>query len=90
MVRLQSVGLDRNWGLGFEVATKDGHRIAFHTGGMEGSTTNLWLGLDEGIGVVVLTNGESWVHGTSAVKAFFKIRDRLIKQARRIARRQAD
>lgn len=90
MVRLQSVGLDRHWGLGFEVAEDDEHRSAFHGGGSEGSTTALWLGLDEGIGVVVLTNGEAWAHGRSAVNAFFKIRDRLIKQARRIARRQVD
>ena len=91
MVRLQSSGLDNhNWGLGFEVAQDNEHRIAFHSGGFAGATTNLWLGLDEGIGVVVLTNGEPHAHGRSEVDAFFKIRNRLIKQARRIARRQGN
>lgn len=88
MVRLQSSGLDRDWGFGFEIAQDDEHRIASHGGGFTGVITDLWLGLDEGIGVVVLTNGESFVHGKAQVAAFYKIRNRLIKQARRIARRQ--
>lgn len=87
MVSLQWSAPDRDLGLGFDLLLDDGNRVAHHGGGNEGSATWLWLGLDEGIGVVMLTNGAPVFAGPSAVRAFFKIRTRLIKQGRRIAAR---
>jgi CubicO group peptidase (beta-lactamase class C family) len=89
MVRVQMPEVDPHRGLAFDLLESDGHRYAYHQGGFEGSTTELRLGLDEKIGVVVLTNGEAW--GTRRqLRAFEKIRKRLFKEARRIAELEAN
>ena len=90
MVSVQWSAADTDLGFSFYLTQDDDRRIAYHGGGFTGTATHLWLGLDEGIGVVMLTNGEPFVHGESAVRAFFKIRDRLIKEGRRIASRALD
>ena len=49
--------LDIGWGLGFEVAELQRRRIVGHGGGLAGVATRIWVMPDEGVGVVVLTNG---------------------------------
>jgi CubicO group peptidase (beta-lactamase class C family) len=49
--------LDDGWGLGFTVSEFRGRRAAGHDGGLAGVSTRLLTLPDEGIGVVVLTNG---------------------------------
>jgi CubicO group peptidase (beta-lactamase class C family) len=49
--------LDIGWGLGFEIAELQGRRLVGHSGGLAGVATRIWVMPDEGLGVVVLTNG---------------------------------
>lgn len=49
--------LDRGWGLGFETSVLRGRRVAGHSGGLPGVATHIALQPDDGLGVVVLTNG---------------------------------
>jgi CubicO group peptidase (beta-lactamase class C family) len=59
--------LDDGWGLGFSVATYRGRRMAWHTGGLAGVATRIDMFPDDGIGVVVLTNGgDAWFVGRVA------------------------
>ena len=88
MVRVQFPALDPERGLAFELETSGAHRYAIHQGGFVGATTSFRLSLDEGIGVIVLTNGEAW-HTRPSLRAFEKIEKRLLKEARRILRRRA-
>jgi CubicO group peptidase (beta-lactamase class C family) len=53
--------LDDGWGLGFGVSIYRGRRLAGHTGGLAGVATRIDLLPDDGVGVVVLTNGgDAW------------------------------
>jgi CubicO group peptidase (beta-lactamase class C family) len=49
--------LDQGFGLGFKVRTWRGRTIVGHDGNMPGVATQLVLSPDDGVGVVVLTNG---------------------------------
>ena len=49
--------LDQGYGLGFKVRTWRGRTIIGHDGNMPGVATQLWLAPEDGVGVVVLTNG---------------------------------
>ena len=49
--------LDRGWGLGFDAGVLRGRRVAGHSGGLPGVATHIALQPDDGLGVVVLTNG---------------------------------
>lgn len=49
--------LEQGYGLGFKVRTWRGRRLIGHDGNMPGVSSQLWLSPDDGIGVVVLTNG---------------------------------
>jgi hypothetical protein len=49
--------LNSGWGLGFEVRAQRGRRVAGHSGGLTGAATRIELFPDDGLGVVVLTNG---------------------------------
>ncbi len=88
MVRVQMPEVDPSRGLAFGLLESDGHRYAHHRGGFAGATTSFWLGLDERIGVIILTNGEAY--GTRRNRAFEKIRKRLFKVARRVTGRNAN
>jgi len=87
MVRVQMPEVDPLRGLAFLVVRDGDHRFALHEGGFNGATTGLWLALDEGIGVLVLTNGEAFSGGNKTLRAFYKIRNRLFNEAARIAAR---
>jgi CubicO group peptidase (beta-lactamase class C family) len=50
-------GLGQGYGLGFRVQTWRGRRIVSHDGNMPGVASRVALAPDEGVGVVVLTNG---------------------------------
>jgi CubicO group peptidase (beta-lactamase class C family) len=50
-------GLDQGYGLGLKVRTWRGRRVVGHDGNMPGVATQLLLAPDDGVGVVVLTNG---------------------------------
>ena len=49
--------LEQGYGLGFKVRTWRGRTIIGHDGNMPGVATQLWLAPEDGVGVVVLTNG---------------------------------
>ena len=49
--------LDMGWGLGFEIAELQGRRLVGHAGGLAGVATRIWVMPEDGVGVVVLTNG---------------------------------
>jgi len=49
--------LEQGYGLGFKVRTWRGRTIIGHDGNMPGVATQLWLAPEDGLGVVVLTNG---------------------------------
>ncbi len=49
--------LDFGWGLGFEIGEVQERRLVGHSGGLAGVATRVWVMPEEGIGVVVLTNG---------------------------------
>ncbi|HMS13404.1 MAG TPA: serine hydrolase domain-containing protein [Microthrixaceae bacterium] len=49
--------LEQGYGLGFKVRTWRGRTVIGHDGNMPGVATQLWLAPDDGLGVVVLTNG---------------------------------
>jgi CubicO group peptidase (beta-lactamase class C family) len=49
--------LNAGWGPGFETRAQRGRRVAGHSGGLTGVATRIELFPDDGIGVVVLTNG---------------------------------
>ena len=58
---LNHPALDDGWGLGFSVSTYRGRRMAWHTGGLAGVATRIDMFPDDGVGVVVLTNGgDAW------------------------------
>lgn len=57
MSALNHPELEQGYGLGFKVRTWRGRRIIGHDGNMPGVATQLWLAPDDGVGVVVLTNG---------------------------------
>lgn len=50
-------GLDQGYGLGFKVRTWRGRTLVGHDGNMPGVSAQLVLSPDDGVGVVVLTNG---------------------------------
>jgi CubicO group peptidase (beta-lactamase class C family) len=68
--RMQAVNqpaLDDGWGLGFAVSAYRGRRMAWHTGGLAGVATRIDTFPDDGVGVVVLTNGgDAWFVGRIA------------------------
>jgi CubicO group peptidase (beta-lactamase class C family) len=49
--------LDQGYGLGFKVRSWRGRRLVGHDGNMPGVATQVWMAPDDGVGVVVLTNG---------------------------------
>ncbi|HWJ98909.1 MAG TPA: serine hydrolase domain-containing protein [Acidimicrobiales bacterium] len=49
--------LEQGYGLGFKVRRWRGRRLVGHDGNMPGVAANVWLAPDDGVGVVVLTNG---------------------------------
>ncbi|MFZ4518003.1 MAG: serine hydrolase domain-containing protein [Microthrixaceae bacterium] len=49
--------LEQGYGLGFKVQPWRGRTIIGHDGNMPGVATQLWLAPEDGVGVVVLTNG---------------------------------
>lgn len=49
--------LDQGYGLGFKVRRWRGRTLVGHDGNMPGVATQLLVSLDDGVGVVVLTNG---------------------------------
>lgn len=49
--------LEQGYGLGFKVRQWRGRRLAGHDGNMPGVAAKVWLAPDDGVGVVVLTNG---------------------------------
>jgi CubicO group peptidase (beta-lactamase class C family) len=49
--------LEQGYGLGFKVRTWRGRKLIGHDGNMPGVSSQLWLSPDDGVGVVVLTNG---------------------------------
>lgn len=49
--------LEQGYGLGFKVGTWRGRSTIGHDGNMPGVATQLWLAPEDGVGVVVLTNG---------------------------------
>lgn len=56
---LNHPALEQGYGLGFKVRTWRGRTIVGHDGNMPGVATQLLLSPDDGVGVVVLTNGYS-------------------------------
>jgi hypothetical protein len=52
-------GLEQGYGSGFRVRTWRGRRLLGHDGNMPGVASQLVLAPDDGVGVVVLTNGYS-------------------------------
>ena len=89
MVKVQYAAGDDALSLGFWLELDGELRMAHHRGGGRGSAAWMWLGLDEGIGIVLLTNGEPTFtdQPAAAFKAFVRIKDRLYKEGRRIAAR---
>ncbi len=59
MQALNHPSLDQGYGLGFKVRTWRGRTTVGHDGNMPGVATQLLLSPDDGVGVVVLTNGYS-------------------------------
>jgi CubicO group peptidase (beta-lactamase class C family) len=49
--------LEQGYGLGFKVRQWRGRRLVGHDGNMPGVASMVWLAPDDGVGVVVLTNG---------------------------------
>ena len=49
--------LEQGYGLGFKVRRWRGRRLVGHDGNMPGVAAKVWLAPDDGVGVVVLTNG---------------------------------
>lgn len=49
--------LEQGYGLGFKVRRWRGRRIVGHDGNMPGVASKVWMAPEDGVGVVVLTNG---------------------------------
>ncbi|MDJ0342032.1 serine hydrolase domain-containing protein [Streptomyces sp. H10-C2] len=50
---------DSGYGLGMQLLRRDGRVLAGHTGSMPGFLAALWVGVEDGVGALVLTNATS-------------------------------
>jgi CubicO group peptidase (beta-lactamase class C family) len=61
------------YGIGFAVATQNGHRVISHTGGMAGVSTSLQLFPDQKLAIVALSNSRSGLPFSTADRIAAKL-----------------
>ena len=64
--------LDDGWGLGFAVRESRGRVLVWHSGGFSGVSTLLQLSPQDGVGVVVLTNGGDFEFTSRVAERFLE------------------
>jgi len=81
MHTVQHPDLDPNYGLGFDHRQMFGMELLGHSGGDQGVSTEMYFRPADGVGAILLTNGEPY--GGSEWSAYLDIYERLFEEADR-------